>query len=84
MTIFEAAFFGCNLVISKEGGAKDYFKEKTLYCEPYDLDSIKSSVLLALKTPKNEELKNYIKETFVWDKIALKIIEVYRKALSSR
>ena len=82
MTICEAAFLGCNLVISKEGGAKDYFKEKAFYCEPFDLDSIKNSVLSALEAPKNDGLQDYVREKLVWDKIALKIIEVYKKVLS--
>lgn len=83
MTIFEAALFGCNLVITTEGGAKDYFKDKAFYCDPFDLNSIKKAILLALKSPKNNRLQNYVKENFTWDKIALKILEVYQEVLST-
>jgi len=84
ITIFESAIFGCNLVITSEGGAKDYFKDKAFYCQPEDLDSIKNAVLLAWKKPKSLELAPQIRENFTWSKIVKEIIEVYKKVLSSR
>lgn len=82
MAIFEAAVFGCNLAITTEGGAKDYFKDKAFYCNPFNLKSIKTSILSALKKPKNNQLRDYLRKELDWNKIAIKIIEVYKKVLS--
>ncbi len=79
MTIFEAATFSCNLSITSEGGAKDYFQDKVLYCQPNNLTSIKESILAAWRKDRNPELANYIKENFTWDKVIKRIIEVYKR-----
>lgn len=79
MAIFEAATFSCNLSITSEGGAKDYFQDKVLYCQPNNLTSIKESILAAWRKDRNPELANYIKENFTWDKVIKRIIEVYKR-----
>lgn len=84
LTIFEAASFGCNLVITNESGAGEYFQDKAFYCNPFDLQSIKTSILSALARLKNDQLLSYIRENLDWNKIILKVIEVYKRVLSIR
>ncbi|MDA2936270.1 glycosyltransferase family 4 protein [Patescibacteria group bacterium AH-259-L05] len=82
IAIFEAGYFGCNLVVSEESGAKDYLKKRALFCSPLNLDSIKGSIMSAFKKPKNNNLSNYIKKNFEWGKIALQLFKIYHNVLN--
>ena len=52
----EAALAGCAVVITKNGGTKEYFKEMASYIDPHDSSSLLKNINKQLHT-KNEELK---------------------------
>ena len=82
MAIFEAASFGCNLVISRECGAQDYFKTSALYCNPLNLGSIKASVMSARERPKKRHPLLNLQEELDWERIAAELLDTYKKVLS--
>lgn len=79
----EAGIAGAKIVITPFGGTKEYFKDMAEYSNPYSIESIKSSIEKSLNKPKDEKLKNHIKENFLWNKIAERTDEVYKKVLET-
>lgn len=78
----EAALAGAKIVITPYGGTKDYFKDMAEYINPYSIDSIKEGIEKTLNKPRDTELKEHIKQNFLWDKIADETINLYNKVLN--
>lgn len=76
----EAALTGAKIVITPYGGTKDYFKNMAEYIEPGSVKSIKKGIEKKLNEKKENALKNFIKENFLWEKIAAKTIRVYEES----
>ena len=77
----EAAYMGCNIVISDKGDQLEYFSNDAFYCIPDKIDSILAAVNKAFKSPFNESLKKKIKDNYTWDKTAFKTYQVYKKII---
>lgn len=75
----EAGLAGANIVITPFGGTKEYFMDFADYANPYSVKSIRETIEKSLNKDKNEKLKNHIKENYLWDVIAKKTAEIYRK-----
>jgi glycosyltransferase involved in cell wall biosynthesis len=82
LSSLEAAYMGCNIIVTKKGDTEEYFKHLATYCEPDDIDSIRAAVLQAYDRPNNNELKERIEENYVWEISAQKTLNVYQKVLS--
>lgn len=80
----EAALAGAKIVITPHGGTREYFGGKADYVDPYSVGSIKEGIEKALNKSKNDDLKNFITDNFLWDKIAEKTLSVYQKVLNSK
>ena len=80
----EAGLAGAKVVITPYGGTKDYFKDLVEYVDPYSLDSIRIGIERTLNKSKNYKLQEYIKQNFLWDKIAGKSIDIYQGVLNER
>ena len=77
----EAALAGRNLVVSVKGSTRDYFRDYVDYCDPYDIDSIREAVLRALSREASDELKNFVRARYTWDKAAEATLAAYKKVL---
>jgi len=79
----EAGLAGAKIVITPYGGTKDYFKDMAEYVNPYSVDSIIEGILRTLNKPKEKKLSDYLRENYLWDKIADDTINIYKKVLSN-
>ena len=77
----EAGLAGANVVITERGSTKDYYRKYVWYVNPNSIKDIKEKLLKAYKAEKSNELKNHIKKNFLWDKVAKKTLEGYKKVL---
>jgi glycosyltransferase involved in cell wall biosynthesis len=77
----EAALAGANIVITKAGGTKDYFKEYAEYVSHDSIESIKKGILAALEKPKSTELKHHISDTYSWDKVGEMTLNNYQELM---
>lgn len=77
----EAAYYGCNLVITDKGDQLEYFGNDAFYCQPEDVASIREAILKAYEAPVKEDFKNYIADHYNWTQTALQTKECYRKML---
>ncbi len=78
----EAGLAGAKIVITPYGGTKEYFKDMAEYVDPYSVDSIKKGIEKTLNKPKDNKLKEHIRQNFLWDKIADETIKVYKEVLN--
>ncbi|MGE5812189.1 MAG: glycosyltransferase family 4 protein [Ignavibacteria bacterium] len=77
----EASLAGAKIVITPYGGTKEYFKDMAEYVEPDSVNSIKEGIIKSLNSKKSEGLKQFIKENFLWETVAQKILEIYKKCV---
>lgn len=73
----EAAYAGCNIVVSDKGSVREYFKDFAYYCDPADATSMRSATLTALSTEHNQKIKDLIKSEYSWDTAAQQTFDAY-------
>jgi glycosyltransferase involved in cell wall biosynthesis len=79
LTALEAGLSGVNLVISKNGGTKEYFDRYASYVDPEDVSDIARGIKNACARPRNEALSERIRTKYTWDRV----VELTLKAYSS-
>ncbi len=77
----EAGLAGANIVITPNGGTKEYFKDYAEYPDINSVNSIWQSIERSLNKQKNEKLKNWILKHYVWKKIAEDTIDICKKVI---
>jgi len=75
----EAALAGAKIVITPYGGTKEYFKDLALYVEPDSPASIAAGLQNSLELKKSGELKKFIADNFLWEKVAAISVKIYEK-----
>ncbi|CAI8863412.1 MULTISPECIES: glycosyltransferase family 4 protein [Pseudomonas] len=78
----EAAYAGCNIVVSAKGSVKDYFRDYAYYCDPADETSMRSAVNLALSSDYNPQIRALISSEYSWDYAAKQTFDAYHSVLS--
>lgn len=78
----EAAYAGCNIVVSDKGSVREYFKDYAFYCDPADPASIKEAVLQAMQAPYDSSIIQMIEEEYSWRKAAQQTFSAYQTLLS--
>ena len=79
----EAAYAGCNLVLTDKGSVREYFSNNGFYCQPNDLDSINRAVKSAMTSCNKSELRDYIRINFNWSVTAQQTLSAYKKIINS-
>ncbi len=79
----EAALGGAKIVITRYGGTKDYFDEYADYVDPYSIENIKTVIESSLNKSKTSSTKDYIKNNFLWEKVAEKTLQTYQSLIGN-
>ena len=77
----EAGLAGAKVVITPHGGTKDYFKDMATYIDPYSITSIRSGIETTLNQESDNQLRDYIKNNFLWEKVADLTANIYHQIL---
>jgi glycosyltransferase involved in cell wall biosynthesis len=80
----EAAYARCNIVVSDKGSVRDYFRDFAFYCDPENIDEIKSQVIKALNTDFDENFRGLIKSEYSWEKTAQQTLDAYKRVLNEK
>lgn len=80
----EAALMRCNVVTTDQGPTHEYFGSWAWYCSPFDVQSIRRAVLMAMSAPFPEALRERILAEFTWEIAAARTLEAYEWVLSQR
>lgn len=75
----EAGLAGCNIVTTQEGSTKEYFKDYADYVDPHNIQDIKEKVSQGMMREKNDALKNYISQHYLWNYVAERIFQAYQQ-----
>jgi glycosyltransferase involved in cell wall biosynthesis len=78
LVALDAANFGANIVITKNGGTPDYFFSFAKMVNPYSVNAIKNAVLEQWEKPRTNRAIKYIQENLTWEKSAQALLEVYK------
>ena len=81
----EAGLTGARVVVTKVGGAQDYFSNMASYVDPYSQDDIDEKLKEAWRLGRDEEtgkrLRQHILTEFSWRSVAEKTLHNYRSVL---
>lgn len=78
----EAGLAGAPVVITPHGGTRDYFADMAGYVNPKSVKSIRRGIEQALQQPRSDRLREHIRANFLWEKVAEKTMQTYRKVLN--
>jgi glycosyltransferase involved in cell wall biosynthesis len=79
LSSLEAAAMGCNIVISEQGDAKEYFGAAAFYCDPASPASILAAVEKASAAAYNDSLRQKILANYTWQHAASSTLAAYKK-----
>jgi glycosyltransferase involved in cell wall biosynthesis len=81
LSTMEAAYAGCNVVITDKGDTVDYFGHHAWYCEPGNPESIYEAIRSAADARVKPALREKIAKSYTWDETARQTLQVYRNVL---
>lgn len=88
LSTLEAAASGCRMVLSNRSSEEEYFSNYASYCDPFSLESLKSSVLKAFESERSEsarkEQRQYIKEKYSSHAYISKTLAAYDAVLKKK
>lgn len=82
LVTLEAALNGANCVVSVHGPVIEYFGDSVWYCDPAEINSVRSATLEAWDSPKATQLKDRVMNKFTWKKAAESTLVAYEQILS--
>jgi polysaccharide pyruvyl transferase CsaB len=82
LSTLEAAAAGCNIATTDRGTAREYLGNLAWYCDPPDVESIRTAVLAAYEAPRSERLRELVRERYTWHRAAESTLQGYRLALA--
>lgn len=84
LAALEAGACGCSLALTEVGCTREYFGEYAEYLNPHDADSIRNTVVDAMKKQRNPALASNVREHFTWHVAAGQLVRVYAAVLEGR
>ena len=81
LSSLEAAAMGCNIVITKKGDTVEYFGDSAQYCEPDNIESIRSAIHEANAKTRSLDYSHYVRERFSWRRTAQDTYNLYTTLL---
>jgi len=85
LVALEAAACGCNIVVSKNGGPKEYYSDMAMQIDPMSVDSIGQAVVMALKDDSTQpRLRNYILTNYNLGKNVNDLVGKYMMIMSEK
>lgn len=83
LVALEAAMAGCNVCLSKTLPILDFnVFDRNITFDPRNVDEIRGVLDRAMTTPKNEIIRKKAIETFSWESVIDKHIDIYKKCLN--
>jgi glycosyltransferase involved in cell wall biosynthesis len=84
LSSMEAAYAGCNLVITDKGDTVDYFGNDAWYCNPSSPESIYNAVKQASEAPLSMTLREKILTEYNWREAASQTLAAYELILAKK
>lgn len=81
LVALEGGLAGANVVVTQEGGAKEYLGDDAWYVDPRSVDSIANGLVEAYRSPKNNVLSGRIKNSYSWEMAGERTTQAYDEAI---
>ena len=78
----EAGLAGAKVVITPNGGTREYFAELADYVDPYSVKNIREGIQIALIKNKDKRLRDKIRKDYLWNNVAVQLLSVYKTVVS--
>lgn len=82
LVALEGGLARANVVITIEGGTKEYFDDYAWYIDPTDEKTIENALIEAYNAPRSYALVKHLKENFSSEKVYCKLQRIYLDLLS--
>jgi glycosyltransferase involved in cell wall biosynthesis len=82
LAALEAGAAGAHVVITKQGGTRDYFRDLASYVSPTDDGALRSAIAHAWHAPRTDSLARHIRSCLSWDDSAAALEAAYERARS--
>jgi glycosyltransferase involved in cell wall biosynthesis len=79
LAALEGGLSGANVVITKNGGTREYFGDYARYVDPTSVESIMEALVGAFNAPRSNGLSQYIEKNFTWRIVAEGTIKAYER-----
>lgn len=79
LAALEAAAHGARVVITRNGGTRDYFLDHAEYVDPFSVPSIREGVSRAWRRLDGGQLQRHVNERLTWDASAAALERIYEK-----
>lgn len=77
LSALEAGLAGCQLVMTENSSAREYFGDMCFLCNPSDPQSIHAAIRAAYDAPRHTELAAHLRENFTWERVAHVLSDAY-------
>ena len=81
LVALEAASLGAAIVVTRNGGPRDYFLDMAEYVDPQNVESIRAAVQRAWQAPRSPALQQHVNQTLSWQQSAEGLVTVYETAM---
>jgi len=78
----EAAYAGCNILVSNKGSVQEYFKHYAFYCSPDNISEIKNKTNEAVNAKFDNGFRELIVSNYSWNTTARQTFAAYEKVLN--
>jgi glycosyltransferase involved in cell wall biosynthesis len=79
LAALEAAAYGANIVITRNGGPPDYFGAFAEYVDPGSVEQIRNAVRAAWEKDRQAAFRTFVSEALTWEKSARALAAVYER-----
>jgi glycosyltransferase involved in cell wall biosynthesis len=79
LAALEAASYGAQVVITRNGGPADYFGPFAEYVDPLSVADIRAAVSRAWNRPASDALRQHVVHNLTWDHSARQLVEAYQR-----
>ncbi len=84
LVALEAATFGANIVITRNGAPPDYFGSYALYVDPYNVPEIRKATERAWNMPRTNDLRARALTELTWEQSAKGLLATYDRVLRGK
>jgi glycosyltransferase involved in cell wall biosynthesis len=77
LAALEAGLAGAKIVITGNGGTREYFADMARYVKPGDRAGLRAALQSSLAAPRDARLKEHVRQHFLWSEAAKQLAEVF-------
>lgn len=83
LVALEAGLAGTRVLVTQNGGTRDYFRKYAGFLDPHSIDQIRASLFNSLALPHDPEpFRRHILKHYLWEKIIEQTYDLYQEVMA--